>query len=101
MEHIVQFGVSIDDEYIRKYVIENAERKLLEKLTEEVKETITGENKRYQYADRVMEYANKVAIQFYDEHKDEIIDKAATKIADKLVKTKAVKSMLEETLNQI
>ena len=40
MEHIVQFGIGIDDESIRKRIEETAEKQIIETLTKDVKSTI-------------------------------------------------------------
>ena len=102
MEHIVQFGINLDDSAIREYVEKEAMRVAIEQIQEEIKKELCGsEDTYYNYARKIGTYADEMAERFFEKYKQEIIDRAATKLADKLVKTKAVKSMLEEELNKI
>ena len=40
MEHIVQFGIGIDDEAIRKIIMEKAEKSILDDLKKEIRSDI-------------------------------------------------------------
>ena len=99
MEHIVQFGINIDDEAIKKYVVEMATKDLKSKLEEDIKSIVAGQP--WMFSNKVKEYAEKYADQFFTENKEEIIERTANKLMEKLARTKAVKEMLEDTLNKI
>lgn len=66
MEHVVQFGVSIDDEAIQRQILNSAEK------------TIVGDLKRE-----------------INEHKDEVIEAAANKIAEKVSRSKKFKEAID------
>lgn len=85
MEHIVQFGVTIDDDAIKKNVEAQALNALVEKLTAEIKSNLP---KRYGTVDW-----NRVAYncieEFIGQNKAEIMDMAADRLVEKVARTKA------------
>lgn len=94
MEHIIQFGIGIDDQAIIQQVSKNAEKVIIEDLKKDVKKAIfevddswygKGQVKgpNYWFEQRINEWL--------EEHKDEIIRVTSDKLADKLSRTKAVK----------
>ena len=107
MEHIVQFGINIDDEAIKKAVIHQTQQIVVNDLRADVLKEVTGNkegnrqtNERL-YSEKIKEYVHDAANDFFENNKDEIIELTASKLADKLVKTKAVREMVEKTLEAI
>lgn len=102
MEHILQFGVSIDDEAIKKSVIDNVTRNVSEKLEEDIDKILQGNPYSYwNRKDAIEERIRNITGEFCEEHKEEIIDKCAVLLCEKLIRTKKVKEMLDATLTEI
>lgn len=77
MEHILQFGINIDDEMIKKTIVDTASQQVvnsLKNLVEECSET------------------------FIKEYKDEIIEKTSDKLSERLIKTKAINDMVNKAV---
>lgn len=91
MEHIVQFGISIDDERITSRIEEKAYKEIANKLYEDVRTSIFS-----RYNNDPSYYAQEKFDEFFDENRDAIIDMAAEYLADKLMRTKRGKAILEK-----
>lgn len=97
MEHILQFGINIDDNAIVKAVKEKAEKEIIAKLTNEVGAKIFDANRwsdGYD-ANHLSYWSEQLLVKMFEDHKTEIINAAAKMLADKLVRTKAGKAILE------
>ena len=97
MEHIVQFGIGIDDEAIRKRVVNTAEKVIIEDLKKQVA-CILFETKGWSKEPDTSAVSWWTQVQFnsfLSENKDAIIEAAGKHLADKLSRTKAVKDMVE------
>lgn len=101
MEHILQFGISIDDEMIKKRVEATALNQLTDEITKDIKDIIFEKNR---YSNRhTTELTGWVEDRFFEflaQHKSEIIDTAAEKLADKLSRTKAAKELIEKVVEE-
>lgn len=96
MEHVVQFGVSIDDEAIQRKILDSAEKTIIGDLKREVGKHIL--QSRYSYgADLTVltSLGEKLVGEWLDEHKDEVIEAAANKIAEKVSRTKKFKEAVD------
>lgn len=103
MEHIVQFGVNIDDDAIRRTIENNIQKKVEDAILQDVKESITG-SKNYSswaYKDRMEKLISEATTQFLEDYKEEIIEKTSIKLVERLAKTKAVKEMVDSTINSL
>lgn len=101
MEHIVQFGIGIDDDAIVKRVSENAERQIIYDLEKKVAKAVFKYGDYYYDRDDikgVQPQFEKMFKAFLDEHKDEIIELAVKQLTDKLSRTKAVKEAVVESI---
>lgn len=89
MEHIVQFGITIDDDKIEKMLVENASKecmKQIEKSTSEYTQTSYWDNDcklKRMFAEEVKKVVT--------ENKDKIIDGIIREGAKNILKTKAYK----------
>ena len=85
MEHIISFGVTIDDDAIKKHVEEKALDETVKRLLDEIKSNLP---KRYGHIDW-----NRVAynciVDFIADNRDEIMDLAAVKLVESVKRTKA------------
>lgn len=99
MEHIVQFGVTIDDDKIEKMIIDQASRECLNN----VKNSMKAFTDYSYYSD------SKLSTMFKDEvkkvvaeNKDKIISEVVKQVSSNLMKTKdmiAAKARLVDALN--
>lgn len=98
MEHIVQFAIGIDDDAIAKRIQENAEKIITQQIQQKVEKSIFVADYYGKPQDRLNYTAETLMMKWLDSHKDEIIRLASKALADKMVKTKAVKSAIEDVL---
>ena len=107
MEHIVQFGIGIDDEAIRKIIMEKAEKSILNDLKKDIRSEIIreifvcdsdwyGRERKINLQDWVKDLVEKTL----KDNKDQIIKMASEKLADKMSRTKAVKEAMAEKVRE-
>lgn len=103
MEHIVQFGIGIDDEGIRKRIEAAAEQQILREIELDAKRAIYKQNpyRRDDFTNIPTSYFDEKITGFLEAHKDEIIEAASKQLAERLVRSKKVKEMLEETVEAV
>lgn len=103
MEHIIQFGINIDDDAIRRTIETNIQRKVEEAILQDVKESITSSNNysTWAYKGRIESLVSEATIKFLEDHKIEIVEETSKKLVERLVKTKAVKEMVSSTINSL
>ena len=99
MEHIVQFGISFDDNRITQAVTEKAEKVILDDLKQKVNDN-RFESRYYNgHGDPKNGFShwmkNRVE-EFLTANKDAIIEMAGRLIAEKLSRTKAARELLKE-----
>jgi len=94
MEHIIQFGVTIDDDAIKRNVEANALNAVTKSLSAEIKSNLP---RRYGSVDW-----NRVAYncieEFIDQNKEEIMDMAADRLVEKVKRTKAWRERYESAM---
>ena len=98
MEHIVQFAISIDDQTIAKKIEDNAEKQIIKQIEQQIRNGLF-EHYYSSNADEkseLNEYSKRIVENFLEKHKEEILEKAAIHLSDKLVRTKAGKALLED-----
>lgn len=97
MEHIVQFGIGIDDKAIVDAVMKNAEKSIIEDLNKKVKENFFEIDSNW-YSKPIIKgvqpWVEDKFNAFLVEHKDEIIRIATDKLADKLSRSKTVREAI-------
>lgn len=100
MEHIVQFAIGIDDDEIAKRIQSNAEKTITANLQNQIGQCIF----RTGYYGRTDESLNDVAkdilLNWLDNHKQEIIRLASEALADKLIRTKAVRTAINDAVER-
>lgn len=99
MEHIVQFGIGIDDEAIKNAICKNAEKTITENIQKKIEQTIFVKD-YYGRAtkNRFNGVAEDLLMEWMDQHKDEIIQQAAKLITDRIARTKAVKNAMNDVM---
>ena len=103
MEHIVQFGIGIDDDAI----IRELERSAVKNIEKDIKQELINklfDPPRYKHADpqrdALSDWTKSIIETCINEHKTEIIDKAAKYLADSMRRTKAVKEAITQMNKQ-
>lgn len=92
MEHIVQFGINIDDETIRKVI----ERRASEDVLDEIKCDI--ENRVINGYGGLSCIAEDIINKILENRKDEIIEKASVIVADSVKRSKKYRNMLADIM---
>jgi DNA-binding PadR family transcriptional regulator len=100
MEHIVQFGVTIDDGAIQRQVLNSAEKQIIEELKKEVGDAILKKESYYSNHKTLTELGSELVTRWLNEHSAEVIEQAAAKVAEKVTRTKAWKEKFSETLKE-
>lgn len=103
MEHIIQFGVTIDDEKIKQTAEAKVEKIINDVVRADVYEALTGirEYNKYEYSKHLMILVNNTMERFCVDNKEEIINLAADRLVEKLSRTKAVKEATERVLKEM
>ncbi|WP_281740016.1 hypothetical protein [Holdemanella biformis] len=103
IEHIVQFGISIDDEQIKKTIEKNAMQQVVATFRNDIVKEMIGKNNytKSDYSTMMWNAIHKQIETFLDENREKIIEIASEKLADKLAKTKKVKDMVTNTINNL
>ena len=107
MEHIVQFGIGIDDDAIREIVMKKAEKSIVEDLKKDIRSEIIreifvcdydwyGKERKIDLQDWVKDLVEKTL----KDNKDQIIKMASERLADKMSRTKAVKEAMTEKIRK-
>ena len=95
MEHIIQFGVTIDDDAIRKHVEERALGEVVRTISGEIKSNLPKTYGGHVDWNRV---AYTCVEEFIDRNRDEVIEIAAEKLVEKVKRTKAWRERYGEAL---
>ena len=98
MEHIVQFGITIDDDVIKKNIEKNAVDKLVTDIKKEVRDEIfvgSGWNRGLSY--KVQEIIKEAMA----EYKDEIIKEATAEIVETMKRSKKYKEALAKIVEVV
>ena len=92
MEHIVQFGVTIDDEKIEQEVTAQVARKLRDEVDK------FSNSGHYGQQSELQKMANEAVDNYIKDNIDVVINKAVESLTERLMKTKKVKEALQEVL---
>jgi len=103
MEHIVQFGINIDDDVIKKNIERNVQNQVVNIIKQDCMKELIGKKEcsNWEYTKKIESLITDTTNQFLETYKSEIIDIAANKLVDRLAKTKAVKDMVASTLDDL
>lgn len=103
MERIIQFGINIDEEQIKKTIEKNAMQQVVATFRNDVIKEMTGKPNytKSEYSTKMWNAINEQIKMFLDENKEEIINITSDKLAEKLSKTKKVKDMITSTISNL
>lgn len=99
MEHVVQFGINVDDERIKQAVLDSAEKKIMADIERDVCDKLFASSLYYgghsdPKRDGLSSFSERIVDEFLERNKESIIDTAAKYLADKLARTKAAKEII-------
>jgi len=95
MEHIIQFGVTIDDERIKQHIEEKATKQVCDSITQSMKDKLFGRYGGFSYD------AEEMIGKFLDKYKDEIIEKATAQVVDSIKRSKKYKTALAQIAEEM
>ena len=103
MEHIVPFGINIDDTAIKKAIENNVMNQVASSIKNDAMKSLTGKKNctNFDYTSKLREIIETVTCEFLEANKDEIIEETSKKLVERLAKTKAVKDMVNSTINSL
>lgn len=97
MEHIIQFGITIDDDAIKKHIEEKATKQVVDSISQSIKDRLFRYN-GFSYD------AQEMFAELLEKYKDEIIEKATAQVVDSIKRSKKYKEALakvaEEMINE-
>ena len=103
MEHVIQIGVSVDDEAIQKQIMATAEKQIIAEIKGDIEKLIIEKHKSY-YSNKVemniTERAEAILREWLDDNSDRIIECAGKLIADKVYRSKAWKAKYSEVTEE-
>lgn len=99
MEHVVQLGISIDDDAIQRQVMASAEKKIIGDIKNDIESQIIERHRPY-YANKdemnLTMRAEAIVREWLDGNSDKIIELAGKMVADKVFRSKKWKEKYGE-----
>lgn len=95
MEHILQFGISIDEQTIVDRAVDKASRAIVESVQKEINNYTRG------YESKLETLFRKHVNEVIKAHEDEIIEGAINRLTDNLSKRKVVKEALDNMMSEV
>ena len=95
MEHIIQFGVTIDDERIKQHIEEKATKQVCDSIIQSMKDKLFSCYGGFSYD------TEEMIGKFLDKYKDEIIEKATAQVVDSIKHSKKYKTALAQIAEEM
>ncbi len=95
MEYIVQFAIGIDDEATKKKVVETAEKQIIDNIYNDVKGMLFEKDRYGNITGRPSGMVERKVDAFLESNREDIIELAAEKLADRLSRTKKAKELVK------
>lgn len=96
MEHIIQFGVTIDDDAIKKHIEEKATKQVADSVSQAVKDKLFGH-----YGSEFSYDAQEMFGELLEKYKDEIIANATAQVVDSIKRSKKYKEALAKVAEEM
>lgn len=99
MEHIIQFGINLDDAAIREAVVKKASSELYKQLESDSLDVLFHKNYRgevYGTTERFDDYIFK----WMDNNRDMILDAIVEKITDRIMHSNKIKTAIADKLGK-
>lgn len=102
MNHPIQFSIDFDDELLKRRIAENAERKVIKNITDEVAAELFGVNSYGRpKAGYVADWVHEKVGEFLTENRKEIIAQASKELADRLYRSKNVREAAGDVAKEV
>ncbi|MBQ0079714.1 MAG: hypothetical protein KBS66_07495 [Eubacterium sp.] len=92
MEHLIQFGVNIDDEALKKAIMVSASNVVIKEVKDQL--CIGADWRR---SDRVRQIISDEVLKWLNDNSEAILDLSAKLVSEKVMRSKAMK---EKIINQ-
>ena len=98
MEHLVQFAIGIDDNVIKERIEKNVEKEVIKAITGKIEDVIYKKNYYYGYDEKepLKNMVKGVINEIIEKERDNILEMASQILADRLLKSKKGKALLEQ-----
>lgn len=90
--HLVQLTISLEDERIQRDIYDAAQKQIIKDLEDEFRKIVFDDNQNGRYAG-ITPWTEEQFRQFLNKNRDNIVEKAAGILAEKLSRSKAVKEI--------
>ena len=103
MEHVIQIGVSVDDEAIQKQIMATAEKQIVSEIKNDIEKLIIEKHRPYYSSKEEMsltERAEGILREWLDGNSDRIIECAGKLISEKVYRSKAWKTKYSEVTEE-
>lgn len=100
MQRIIQVSIDFDEEGIRKSIEKNAEKQVIETVTQETRDWLKTRFNRFGKEEELYKelVENKIN-EIIEERKDDIVKEAITLLADKMYRSKKVREAMNELID--
>lgn len=95
MEHIIQFGITIDDDVIKRNIEEKATKQIAGSVSQSLNDKLFSRYGGFTYDSQEM------FGQFLDKYKDEIIANATAQVVDSIKRSKKYKEALAKVAEEM
>lgn len=96
MEHIIQFGITVDDDAIKKHIAEKATKQVVDAINRDLKDKLFSN-----YGTGFSYSAEDMIGNFLDKYKDEIIERATAEVVDSIKRSKKYKAALAQVAEEM
>ena len=103
MEHVIQFGVSIDDDAIQKQIMKTAEKTIIGEIKNDIESQIIERHRPYYAGKDEMNLtmrAEAIVREWLDGNSDKIIELAGKMVAEKVFRSKKWKDKYSEVTEE-
>ena len=94
MEHIIQFGITIDDDVIKKRIEEKATKQVVDSISQSIKDRL------FSYSGFTYN-AQEMFGELLEKYKDEIIANATAQVVDSIKRSKKYKEALTKVAEEM
>lgn len=99
MEHIVQFGINLDDAAIKEAVVKKASEELYKQLESDSSDFLFRKNYRGEVIGASERFDNYI-FKWMDNNQDMILDAIVEKITDKIMHSNKIKTAIADKLGK-
>ena len=100
MQHVVQLGINIDDDAIRRAVEAEAKKEIINGIKNDITNVVFERYYGAPNKNRLSDYACAIIKETIDEYRDQIIAATASLLANRIVRTKKYQEVVGEVLDE-